>query len=107
MEGYYFCEDGEHTWGDFPKRITGILYAKGTIKSPDLEGMTAEGASKFHPWGSDFVGRNTRSRAKRLRKLSWMPKMGNVDDVWQKWLTMSLKARGKLLVFEYTTNLTN
>jgi nucleoside-diphosphate-sugar epimerase len=95
VEGYYFCEDGEHTWGDFHKKIAEILYAKGTIKSPDLEEMTAEGASKIHPWGPILWGGNARSRAERLRKLGWMPKMGNVDKSLAEMVDYELESAKK------------
>lgn len=95
MDGYYFCEDGEHTWGDFDKKIAEILYAKGTIKSPDLEEMTAEDATKIHPWAPILWGGNARSRAERLRKLGWMPKMGNVDESLAEMVDYELESAKK------------
>jgi nucleoside-diphosphate-sugar epimerase len=73
-KGYYFCEAGEFKWGDFHKKIAEILYAKGVIKSADVEEKTAEDASEIHPWGPILWGGNARTRAERLRNLSWTPK---------------------------------
>jgi nucleoside-diphosphate-sugar epimerase len=94
-EGYYFCEDGEHTWGDFEKKIAEILHAKGAIKSADLEEMTVEDASKIHPWAPILWGGNARSRAERLRKLGWTPKMGNVDESLAEMVDYELESAKK------------
>ncbi|KAL4252221.1 NAD(P)-dependent Metabolic Enzyme [Abortiporus biennis] len=74
-EGYYFVENGEHTWYDISKEIAKALYDLGRGKSPEPTTFTSEELTKY--FGSEmfgnFFGTNARCRANRGRALGWKP----------------------------------
>ncbi|KAJ5735851.1 uncharacterized protein N7483_000976 [Penicillium malachiteum] len=72
-EGYYFVESGEFAWKDIAAKITEIAKDLGKIESAEVDELSVEEASKFHPWAPVLWGGNCRSRATRLRSLGWKP----------------------------------
>ncbi|KAI7101442.1 NAD(P)-binding protein [Hortaea werneckii] len=71
-EGYYFCEGGEHVWGDVSQWVAQEAHKQGLIKSDTVESISREEADKCTPFGAALWGCNSRSRAKRARTvLKW------------------------------------
>ncbi|GBE86891.1 NAD(P)-binding protein [Sparassis latifolia] len=74
-EGYYFGENGEHTWGDIA-RATGAAFVELSISaSAEPTSFTTEELIKY--WGSEAKGNvngsNSRCRGNRSRLLGWSP----------------------------------
>lgn len=72
-EGYYFVESGEIAWKDVAEKISSITKELGQIESADVDQLSVDEASKFHPWAPVLWGGNCRSRATRLQTLGWKP----------------------------------
>ncbi|KAI6914375.1 NAD(P)-binding protein [Hortaea werneckii] len=71
-EGYYFCEGGEHVWGDVSQWVAQEAHKQGLIKSDAVESISREEADKCTPFGAALWGCNSRARAKRARTvLKW------------------------------------
>ena len=70
-EGYYFAESGEFAWKEVAEKISQITKEFGHIESADVDQLSVDEASKFHPWAPVLWGGNCRSRATRLRSLGW------------------------------------
>ncbi|KNC97115.1 uncharacterized protein SPPG_07508 [Spizellomyces punctatus DAOM BR117] len=81
-EGYYFCENGEHTWRWLAYEIARSLYTSAEV-----------GDGRPHPVSDDEVvdvfgtamawqvlGGNSRSRAEKLRNLGWSPKCHSLAE---------------------------
>lgn len=72
-EGYYFVESGEFAWKDIAEKISQITKELGQVESADVDQLSVDEASKFHPWAPVLWGGNCRSRATRLQSLGWKP----------------------------------
>ncbi|EPQ26169.1 uncharacterized protein PFL1_06376 [Pseudozyma flocculosa PF-1] len=68
-EGYYFVQDGEHTWSDVSRAIGAQLHARGLIKTPELIRL---GFSS-----------NARARDDRARALGWSPRRHDFEEHYQ------------------------
>ncbi|WPH02885.1 NAD(P)-binding protein [Acrodontium crateriforme] len=80
-EGYYFCENGEHVWGDVSKWIAAEAYKQGLITSDEVKNMSIEEANKCTPQGAALWGANSRAVAKRAKAvLNWEPKFASLKD---------------------------
>jgi len=79
-KGWYFVEAEDVVFKDIVTVIVKDLFAKGEIKTLELDSLTAEEANTLHPWGSLMWGTNMRSRASRLRSLGWTPKYPRALD---------------------------
>lgn len=73
-EAYYYVENGEYSLADIAKAIAEVGYQKGVLKSPDMDQLSAEEATKFHPWATLLWGMNARVKGSRLEALGWTPK---------------------------------
>ncbi|KAJ5352699.1 hypothetical protein N7452_001673 [Penicillium brevicompactum] len=72
-EGYYFVESGEFAWKDIAQKISQIAKELGAIETAEVDQLSVDEASKFHPWAPVLWGGNCRSRATRLQSLGWKP----------------------------------
>ncbi|CAF1198185.1 unnamed protein product [Rotaria sp. Silwood1] len=81
-EGYYFAENGRHSWRQLAEKIGEVLHKKGAIKLskvttfPDDEVEDALWGPAS--WGA--LGSQSNSKAERLRKLGWKPHRPNLFD---------------------------
>jgi nucleoside-diphosphate-sugar epimerase len=81
-EGYYFAENGRHSWRQLSEKIGEVLYRKGVIESPQVTSFPEnEVESAFgnpHAW----LGWATQSNsaAARIRKLGWKPHQPSLFD---------------------------
>ncbi|KAF2716180.1 NAD(P)-binding protein [Polychaeton citri CBS 116435] len=80
-EGYYFCENGEHVWGEVSQWVADQGKMSGYFKSSEVKSLTAEEASERRFHGQGLWGANSRARAKRAREvLDWQPTAAKFKD---------------------------
>ncbi|KAI0787448.1 NAD(P)-binding protein [Fomes fomentarius] len=81
-EGFYFGENGEHTWFQVSKAIGDALVYFGVASEPEPTPFTTEELVKY--FGSEkqgfAYGANARCRANRARAMGWKPKF-TTDDM--------------------------
>jgi nucleoside-diphosphate-sugar epimerase len=74
-EGYYFVENGIHSWRQVTEKVAELFYKNGIIKSPQVARLPDnEIEEKFLgdiKWS--FIGTQSSAKADRLRKLGWKP----------------------------------
>jgi nucleoside-diphosphate-sugar epimerase len=81
-EGYYFAENGKHTWRQLSEKIGEVLHKKGISKSPEVTSFPEDDVESSL-WGKDSwyaVGSESNSKAERVRKLGWKPHRPSVFD---------------------------
>ncbi|CAZ79703.1 unnamed protein product [Tuber melanosporum] len=94
-EGYYFAENGEHTWGELAKKIAKKAKAKGYLKTDEVISLPNEEIIKQHPFGHILWGTNSRGWASRARKvLGWEPKGAPLDETLDDAIELEAKALG-------------
>ncbi|KAI0342694.1 NAD-P-binding protein [Trametopsis cervina] len=80
-DGFYFGENGEHSWYDISKAIGQALVKLGVSESDEPTPFTTEELVKY--FGSEAIGNyfgtNSRARANHSRSLGWDPKLGPQD----------------------------
>ncbi|OCH93048.1 NAD-P-binding protein [Obba rivulosa] len=80
-EGFYFGENGEHTWYDISKAIGRALVELGVSESGEPTTFSREELIKY--FGSEtsgnYSGTNSRCRADRGRSIGWKPKYTTAD----------------------------
>lgn len=80
-EGYFFVENGEHTWYDLSKAIGGPFVKAGLSKDSEPTTLTDEELIKYT--GSVEIGHkmgsNVRCHANCARGLGWKPTKTNKD----------------------------
>lgn len=76
--GFYFGENGEHSWYDVAKTIAQLLYDTGKGESPQPTTFTKEEMEKYFPGGTS-LGTNSRCKSDRARALGWKPRKGTSD----------------------------
>ncbi|KAK7690529.1 hypothetical protein QCA50_005627 [Cerrena zonata] len=81
IEGYYYGENGEHTWYSISRAIGEALVGLGVSKDPEPTSFTDDELIKYY--GSlmfgNFNGTNARCRANRGRSIGWKPKYTTQD----------------------------
>ncbi|KAF8623670.1 hypothetical protein AX17_007368 [Amanita inopinata Kibby_2008] len=77
--GFYFCENGEHTWLSVAGAIAKAMYDKGNSGSPQPTSFTEDEMQRYFPEGT-MLGTNSRCKAERARMLGWRP-MRNTGDM--------------------------
>ncbi|KAF8968165.1 hypothetical protein BDZ97DRAFT_458986 [Flammula alnicola] len=77
-EGFYFCENGEHTLYQVGKAIAEALITVRKAANPEPSTFTPEEINEYFK-GSTFWGSNSRSRGNRSRLLGWKPKKTTSD----------------------------
>ncbi|EMD33971.1 hypothetical protein CERSUDRAFT_67591 [Gelatoporia subvermispora B] len=81
-EGYYFAENGEHTWMDLGKAIGRALVEVGVSESDEPTTFEREELIKYfgsEAFGNAVSGTNSRCRADRGRSIGWKPKYTTAD----------------------------
>ncbi|KAH9887370.1 NAD-P-binding protein [Cubamyces lactineus] len=81
-EGFYFAENGEHSWYQVQRAIGEALIKRGITQDPEPTPFTTEELAKY--FGSEAVGRyysgsNARCRAERSRSIGWKPRYTTED----------------------------
>ncbi|CAL1702850.1 unnamed protein product [Somion occarium] len=79
-EGYFFAENGEHTWYDLSKAIGEALVQAGLSKDSEPTSLTDDELIKYT--GSvrgEQMGTNARCRANKARALGWNPTKTSQD----------------------------
>ncbi|KAK4502832.1 hypothetical protein PRZ48_006258 [Zasmidium cellare] len=95
-EGYYFCENGEHVWGEVSQWVADEAAKQGLIEKNEVRGLSDEEVSKISPYGPALWGANSRARAKRARKvLGWEPKAPSLKEEVKSTLEVEAKRLGK------------
>ncbi|KAI0070526.1 NAD-P-binding protein [Panus rudis PR-1116 ss-1] len=82
-DGYYFGENGEHTWLDISQAIGQALVELGISKSPVPTTFTKEELIKYFGSEEDgnYSGTNSRARANHSRSIGWKPKYTTKDMI--------------------------
>lgn len=94
-QGYYFCENGEHVWGDVSQWIATEAHKQGLIESDAVRSIDKEEANKCTPMGAALWGANSRARAKRAREvLKWTPNSPSLQDEIKNTLDVEAKKLG-------------
>ncbi|OBZ72502.1 Uncharacterized protein C2A9.02 [Grifola frondosa] len=79
-EGFYFAENGEHTWYDISKTVSKVLAEHG-IGTDEPTTFSTEELIKY--FGSEdfgnYGGTNSRCRADRSRSIGWKPTKTKAD----------------------------
>ena len=81
-EGYYFAENGKHSWRQLSEKIGEVLYKKGIIKSAEVTSFP-EAEIEADVWGKYswiLVGSQSNCKAERVRKLGWKPHRPSLFD---------------------------
>ncbi|CCM05823.1 uncharacterized protein FIBRA_08057 [Fibroporia radiculosa] len=80
-EGFYFGENGEHSWYDISKSISVAFVELGIGGTDSPTCFTTEELIKY--WGSEdkgnYSGSNSRCRADRGRSIGWKPTKTTTD----------------------------
>ncbi|KAI0368793.1 NAD-P-binding protein [Pilatotrama ljubarskyi] len=81
-EGFYYAENGEHTWYDISKAIARALHEFGVVQSDEPTAFSVAELEKY--FGSldgayRAFGANSRARAEQARTLGWAPKYSTGD----------------------------
>lgn len=77
-EGYYFCENGEHTLYSVGEEIGKVMLAHGKTKDATPTSFTEQECQIFFPNGTS-LGSNSRCGADRARAIGWKPKKTTMD----------------------------
>jgi len=81
IRGYYFGENGEHSWYDISKAIGEAMVELGLTNDPEPTTFTDEELAKY--FGSvktgNSWGTNSRARATHSRSIGWEPKYTTKD----------------------------
>lgn len=94
-EGYYFVESGEFAWKDVAQKISQIAKELGGIETAEVDQLSVDEASKFHPWAPVLWGGNCRSRATRLQSLGWKPQGPTVSEALPAMVKAELHQQAK------------
>lgn len=97
-DGYYFAENGEHSWGDLARTVAKAAREQALVPNASVVSWTAEEADHKVPFGSLFWGTDSRCKASRARKLlNWQPKHHTILDEVTKTLTAEATALKELM----------
>lgn len=98
QDGYYFAENGEHTWGTISQLIASAAHKQGFLSSDEVVTVTIEEADQLHRYGAFIWATNSRCRAIRARKLlGWSPKGISLEGEIPDTLTREAKELGLVL----------
>lgn len=74
-QGYYFPENGKHSWRQLSEKIGEVLYKKDIIKSPEVTSFPDDEVESSL-WGEFswyILGSQSNAKGERLKKLGWKP----------------------------------
>jgi nucleoside-diphosphate-sugar epimerase len=91
-EGYYFAENGKHSWRQLSEKIGEVLYKKGIVKSPEVTSFPDDEveSSLWGKYSWFVVGSQSNSNAERVRKLGWKPHRPSLFDSVEEQIDASL-----------------
>lgn len=73
-EGYYFCENGEHVWGEVSQWVADEGKRQGYFSSNEVKSISPDRADALRVHGSALWSANSRARARRGKELlGWKP----------------------------------
>ena len=81
-EGYYFAENGRHSWRQLAEKIGEVLHKKGIAQSAEVTSFPDDEVESSL-WGKFswyVVGSQSNSKAERIRKLGWKPHRPSLFD---------------------------
>jgi len=78
-EGFYFVENGEHTFYEVAKAIGEGLVAIGKSTDPEPSTLSKEEIDKYLYGYTVAFGTNSRCRSTRSRAIGWRPTKGKAD----------------------------
>ena len=94
-EGYYFCEGGEHVWGEVSQLVATEAHKQGLIKTEEVRSWSKEDMEKYVRRGSALWGANSRAHALRARAaLKWEPKGASLEEEIKATLDVEAKSLG-------------
>lgn len=67
-QGYYFAENGEHSWGDISAALAVKLSQRRLMKSTEVHHLAQVEVDQVTPYGSMIWGSNSLGKAERSRK---------------------------------------
>lgn len=74
IESYFFCENGDHVWGNISQEMAKKAKKLEMLESADADSISATEADEIRQYGSLLWGCNSRGTASRARKeLGWKP----------------------------------
>ncbi|KAI0071514.1 NAD-P-binding protein [Panus rudis PR-1116 ss-1] len=81
--GYYFGENGEHTWFDISQAIGQAMFELGISKSSEPTTFTSQELLKYYGTEevSPYCGSNSRARGTHSRSPGWKPKYTTKDMI--------------------------
>ncbi|KAK7690488.1 hypothetical protein QCA50_005586 [Cerrena zonata] len=82
-EGFFFGENGEHTWYEISRAIGEVLVELGISKDPEPTTFSDEELVKYFGSldGGNNYGSNSRCRGNRSRSIGWKPKYTKEDMI--------------------------
>ncbi|KAK5118321.1 hypothetical protein LTR62_002834 [Meristemomyces frigidus] len=94
-EGYYFCENGEHIWGEVSQMVADEAYKQGFMKTKEVVSISASQADGLTEFGAAMWGGNSRSRARRARvALKWTPREEGIGSAVKEALEVQARVLG-------------
>ncbi|KAK6349084.1 hypothetical protein TWF730_009843 [Orbilia blumenaviensis] len=94
--GWYFVENGKHTWGDVARETVKIAHEKGYLESREVEELGVEQAKKLSMLGAYLWGANSICRASRARsELGWTPRKEPIEETLSEEIETIAKRLGK------------
>jgi len=94
-EGYYFCENGEHLWGDVCKAMAVKGKEMGLLESEEVEEVPAVVANAIRPAAAILWGTNSLCKARRARELlGWEAKGPGLESTVEEVLEVERKRVG-------------
>jgi nucleoside-diphosphate-sugar epimerase len=81
-QGYYFAENGQHSWRQLAEKIGEVLRKKGIAKSSKVTSFPEDEVESalFGPFSWIGLGSQSNSKVERLRKVGWKPHGPSIFD---------------------------
>ena len=95
---YFFCENGEEiSWGEIASVVGEELHKRGRIDELEAREIAdADYGDLFGPYSTVVIGANSRSRAQRVRELSWEPRERKIREAFaEEELPILLEEKGE------------
>ncbi|CCX04391.1 hypothetical protein FPQ18DRAFT_352849 [Pyronema domesticum] len=93
--GYYFAENGRHTWEDLSKEIAQKCKDMHLLPTDEIDYLDNEEILKLHPFGHVAWGTNSIGKAERAKKLfDWTPDQKSLSETLVESIQVEAKALG-------------
>jgi nucleoside-diphosphate-sugar epimerase len=94
-KGYYFAENGRHTWEDLSKEIAQKCKDMKLLPTDEIDYLDNKDILELHPFGHVAWGTNSIGKAERARKLlGWTPGRESLSDTLVESIKVEAKALG-------------